>query len=343
MAQFDRDMADSVVVTESLEMELPVPNPVVLVPAVGPSFGGTLIEILGSGFLLPTPPAASGPTTPNPYDSVVVYFGGVRAERVDVVSPTVLSVRTPLVPPGTVDVLVQNVDDQTGVPIPGQSRVLVGGWTSRLVSLTELGQSDVERVVERLVLMMRAGIMDEVVTTPHVDYSEDGTVHTIALASLPSIVLVGPDMPEDREYTDLDVRRERDGDDEVIKPPAMTVDLIFLMLVGAKTLAQKIRMFALIHRFFERTKWVDIDRDPTDLTLGKVSFELELITRPGVNDKTKPNVASVGMATATVIVKGVPIEETPGYPDRLTDNAHERTGVVDDDGYVATPPEQLNP
>lgn len=349
MPQFDRTVSDSVVATESLEVSWPVPTIGQVTPATGPSIGGTLLTILGSGFRLPTPPPFYGPTTPAPYDSVEVYFEGtvrgapfsVKAERVDVVATTELWVRTPLVPPGIVAIRVTNVDDATGIPIPSETTIRAAMWTSVRVPLTEgdvvEGTCDYERVVERLIHMMRDGIVDEVVIGQDVDYAPDSDEPvTVAFAKLPAIALLGPDMPENRFYTGNDPIELRDGDEMVVKPPPLVVDLRFNLLGAAKTKKQLLRLETLMFAFFRRNKDVLILRDPNDPSLGYADFEVDLMMRePGLLDRTRAamNTASIQTFACPLVIRAVPIENVPGFVDRVTDTVHERTGTVADDGY----------
>jgi RHS repeat-associated protein len=71
------------------------PQPVVagLSPAAGGTMGGTVVTIVGTGFLGPR----------------AVTFGGIRANLVTVVSPDIITAQAPALPPGPVDVQVTNL------------------------------------------------------------------------------------------------------------------------------------------------------------------------------------------------------------------------------------------
>ena len=129
------------------------PAPSSVTPAAGPASGGTRVTISGAGF-------TSG---------AHVWFGGVLAPSVQVVSPTLLVATTPPHSPGTFDVAVGNPDDQSDLleqafrfdpapppvvesvspsfgPVEGGTRVELRGSRLRLDTTVSFGTSPSPRV-----------------------------------------------------------------------------------------------------------------------------------------------------------------------------------------------------
>jgi len=80
--------------------QLDTPPPVVaaVVPGTGPAAGGTAVQVFGTGFL----------------SGAKVYFGGVLAANITVVSGNLIACTTPAHAAGAVEAKVQNTNGQEG-------------------------------------------------------------------------------------------------------------------------------------------------------------------------------------------------------------------------------------
>lgn len=111
------------------------PTIATVLPAKGHTGGATLIEITGSGFVLPPGPGDALPA-PAPVARMRVSFGGVAADGVEVTDAGTLYCFTPVHDVGVVDVTVQELAE-----LPAEARSaagpfpLVGGETLELIVL----------------------------------------------------------------------------------------------------------------------------------------------------------------------------------------------------------------
>jgi len=106
-----------------------------VLPAAGHTGGSTLIEIKGSGFVLPPGPGAAIPAPPQA-SRMRVLFGGELAEGLEVADSGTLYCFTPTHDPGVVDVVVQELGE---LPAEAWSATgpfnFTGGETLKLVVL----------------------------------------------------------------------------------------------------------------------------------------------------------------------------------------------------------------
>src|SRR5262245_21793692 len=110
-----------------------------ITPAAGPTRGKNLIEIIGTGFRVPDLPSpTNGPAEPAP-PGVRVLFDASVSPRTLVASDTRLFVEVPTSPlenvapmfaEGSVDVVVQNIDED-GLLIPGEEVTSTDGYAYR--------------------------------------------------------------------------------------------------------------------------------------------------------------------------------------------------------------------
>lgn len=100
-------------------------------PASGPTSGGDIVRLAGTGFA----------------PKVAILFDGAPAEVLSVREEAgvfLADVRTPAHLEGTVDVLLRNLDVD-GVPVPGEETVLAGAY--RFLRPRIVTESDLTRLV----------------------------------------------------------------------------------------------------------------------------------------------------------------------------------------------------
>lgn len=170
-----------------------------LEPATGPTGGLTLVEVAGPSFRMPPAPSAMGPTSP-PRPTVDVLVGGRAATLVRVRAPDRLSFVSPPHDAGAADVVVRNLDDD-GVPVAGEEATLAGGFT--FVAPRLAVESDLTRLVRSLLRELKRQVHPNVSLTVQTDFdAETGDeLHLTELASMPGLVLVGPELTENRFYS----------------------------------------------------------------------------------------------------------------------------------------------
>lgn len=234
-------------------------------PTTGPASGGDLVRVTGSSFA----------------ERVSVSFGGAAAEvvalRVELGS-SVVDVRTPPHDAGEVDVVVTNLDAD-GSPAPGESVTAASAYRYLLPRLAV--EADLTRLVRRLLRDLKREIAENASASVSVDYDDtpgDG-LNVIALSKLPSLVLSGPTLRQNRFYS-TNVLREGvaqapAGPELVRHKPPYTVDLLFTVTAASNRTAELLNLMAAVATFLNRHRFIELDRDPSDPSRGRVSWELD--------------------------------------------------------------------
>jgi hypothetical protein len=241
-----------------------VPSADGVTPAKGPSGGGDLVSIEGRG--------VGG----RPH----VLFGGQPAEvvavrRVGAVS--IVELRTPAHEPGLVAVELLNLDPD-GQPIPGERVVLPLAYQYERPAIVR--EADLTRVIRKLLRELKRQVVANVSTSVSVDYDDtvDGQ-SIIAMAKLPSLVLTGPTLRQNRFYSanepQYDVVGTPTGLQAVRRKPPLTVDLVFGLTVASSRTAELFNLMGSVATFLNRNRWLELPRDPSAPTRGTVRWELE--------------------------------------------------------------------
>lgn len=273
-----------------------------VVPAVGPSSGGDLIRLEGDFGAHP-----------------FVVFGGRPAVVVSVRREgqrSVVELRTPIHEPGQVDVEVFNLDSD-GAPIPGEHTVSPLAY--RFERPAVVREADLTRVVRQLLRELKRQVVANVSTSVSVDYDDTGTdgPAIIAMAKLPSLVLTGPTLRQNRFYSanaaHYDVVGTPAGLQAVRRKPAMTVDLVFGVTAASSRAAELFNLMGAVATFLNRNRWLELPRDPADISKGTVRWELD------ADGDFRTQLASrddVRVFTCGLVVRGFDVDE--GLPLDLT-------------------------
>jgi hypothetical protein len=297
-----------------------VPTITTITPSSGPTAGRQLVEVVGTGFRLqPAPPAlSSGPYAGPAYPTVEVLFGTTKAERVWVASSTRLFVRTPSLDAGVLGVTVRNVNETTGTPIPGESVTAAAAFTFARPKLrpdaSSLNKSELQRVVEKMIMDLRRQVLGEVVLTVHTDYDEatgDG-LNVTAFPKLPALGVQLRRLPPNRIYAQGGTRPEvAVGSEFNVTRPPQTVDLEFRILGVSDNPMELLGLLDATRFFFQVNKWLELDRDASDASKGTVRYELDLV---GDFDlETAPNRANIGTFAGSFTIKGFDLEALAGF------------------------------
>jgi len=233
-------------------------------PAAGPSSGGDLIRLVGTGFA----------------PQVRVLFDGAAATVAarEEGGASLIDLRTPAHGPGFVAIEVQNLD-AAGVPIPGESVVLANAY--RFTRPTVAREADLTRVIRQLLRELKRQVLANVSATVSVDYDDttlDG-LNIIAMAKVPSLTLSGPTLRPNRFYSanvaHEDVVPGSDGPEVVRRKPPYTVDLVFTLTAASERTAELFNLMAAVATFLNRNRWLELLRDPGDAARGAVRWELD--------------------------------------------------------------------
>ncbi len=242
-----------------------IPTITAVTPASGPTSGGDLVRLEGTGF-------GARP---------LVRLGGRPAVVVSVqgdAALTVVELRSPAHEPGQVDVEVLNLDI-AGAPIPREVAVLAQAYRFERPAIVR--EADLTRVVRQLLRELKRQVVADVSASVSVDYDDtlvDGH-SVIAMAKLPSLVLTGPTLRQNRFYSanvaHFDVVGTPRGLEAVRRKPPLTVDLVFGVTAASSRTAELFNLMAAVATFLNRNRWLELPRDPANAARGTVRWELD--------------------------------------------------------------------
>lgn len=288
-----------------------IPTIVTVTPSSGPTAGRMLVEILGSGFRRPAPPAASGPV-PAPPPTIDVFVGGRAARDVRVLGAERLTCVVPSGDAGAADVIVQNVDPD-GAAIPGEQAIASQAFTYVRPMLTT--EADLTRLVRGLLQELKRQVLPNVVLTRHTDFEDEtaAELHLGEVAELPALVLMGPELAENRLYS-LNQRPEhRPHTDEFTQRRVpYTVDLGFTVIGVADHTIELLSLMVATVSFFDRHQLLEFDRDPDDPAAGRVGYEMDIPRDGGFRVTTQPNESNVRSFSGRILLRGFDVEGIAG-------------------------------
>ncbi len=157
--------------------------------------GNSLITIRGTNFRVPTSLPVLGPT-------MQVSFGSSAAVDVSVLASDLVVAICPARETGSVSVVVKNLDD-AGAPITGETATLSNALTYVMPKHTREYEHDLTRLVRTVLQKMKASLHAEIVRRKHTDATDQASesISILANAKLPSIVVFGPRLAENRFYS----------------------------------------------------------------------------------------------------------------------------------------------
>lgn len=284
-------------------------------PNTGRTGGQVLTVVTGTNFQLPPIPPATGKTTA-PKASIRVKFtvGAMTREspRVVIPSTTQLYVVVPPMDPGVATMTVENID-QNGVLVPGETVTVANAYTFKRPDLVEVEtDSALVRVIRTLLRDLKRQVHENVSLTIHTDYDADtgDGLSIIEDAELPSVVLVGPTLRENRIHSPNKRRQVQSTVDATLFSelrPSRVVDLVFTATVASESDTE---LFALVHEmtaYLTRNFRLRMDRDSADPTKGEVTYELVLESDFDVT--TAAGESNLRNAQARFSVRAVALDE----------------------------------
>lgn len=265
-----------------------------------------LVEIVGSGFRLPTVAE----------ESVRVFFDGLQSPKVDVATDGRIFAITPKRDVGTVDVEVANVD-ASGVLIPGESAIAASAFEFVRPEITTEHESELKALARTLIRDLKLQLVPNVSLSTHADYQSPGGVsaHITELARLPGIILIGPELEENRFYSlneepDFDVAEDVEGPTEFVTTNVpRTVDVTFAIFGFANRKQEALNLQQLVEWYFNQNKFFSLADGALRENDGN-SYEMDLVE----------DARSVGAAnndnlhgfSARMVIRGFDIDVAPG-------------------------------
>jgi hypothetical protein len=284
-----------------------------ITPSSAPTGGGLLCEILGGGFALFAQADAVGPTTP-PSPAMRVLVGSRPARDVRVLATDRL---TCLVPPGnagSADVLVENLD-ASGVAIQGEQALAPHAFTYVRHALTT--EADLTRLVRTLLQELKRQVLENVVLTVQTDFDTAGAeLHLAQIAELPALVLIGPELTEDRFFSLNQLPEVTTGPGRFAQRRVpYTVDLGFTLIGVSDHTTELLNLMAATQLFFHRNQVLELDRDPSNAGAGQVRYEMDLTPDGDLKVTSQPNESNVRSFSGRFVVRGFDLEDLAGVPD----------------------------
>ena len=142
-------------------------------------------------------------------------------------------------------------------------------------------ESDLTRAVRTVLQDLKTEILENVsisVSAEYDDSAEDG-LSIVCIAELPSLVITGPRLSENRFYSVNQIREfEQLGSPNqlvTLQGPPLTEDLQFSITGAANSATQLLNMMTAVSGFFNRNKWLVMPRDPDDPTSETVRWEMD--------------------------------------------------------------------
>jgi len=253
--------------------------------------GRTMFEITGTNFRLP-PALPAGPTNKKTQQTVQVLFGTEEAISVKVVSSTLVRAVNRAIDPGILGLTLKNLDDN-GDPIVGETATLSSAITFKRPAIRaeanaagevlRTNESELTRVVRRLLYELKRQIISNVSLTTHTDYLDPETgsaISTVNMSRLPGLILIGPDLVENRIYSLNDPPSFDEGTpdtDFAITRAPYTVDLQFEIIGMSNFMSEILNLMHAATMFFESNKYIRLQKDPDDLSKGFVEYEMDFV------------------------------------------------------------------
>ena len=264
-------------------------------PASGPASGGDLVTLQGT-------------FAPR----IVVRFGDAIATVVAVRADagiSVAQVRTPSHAEAVVDIVLSNLD-AAGNPVAGESGTLAGAYRFQRPRIVV--EADLTRLVRSLLRELKRQVIENVSLSVSIDFDDtplDG-LDVTALAKLPSLVLSGPRIKENRFYSTNTLEEEivagANGPEIRRRRPPFTVDLEFALTGASDRAVELLNMMTAVAAFLDRNRWLSMDRDPADPAKGTVRWEMDAAGELQTNLEGKDDVRAF---TWGLVIRGFDVDE----------------------------------
>jgi hypothetical protein len=317
---------------------MPIPSIISITPSSGPAAGRLLVELVGSGFRRQTalPEAVGSVAIASP--GVRVLIQGRAAQDVRVLSEDRLACVVPGGDPGPADVVVQNLD-AAGAPVPGELAIARSAFTYVRQPLAV--EADLTRLVRALLQELKRQVLDNVVLTVHTDFDADvgAELQLATIARLPALVLIGPELAEDRFFSLNQQPELATGPNHFVQRRVpYTVDLGFTVIGVSDHTTELLNLMAATQLFFHRNPYLELDRDPADPSAGRVRYEMDIARDGDLRVTSQPNASNVRSFSGRIVVRGFDLEDLAGFPGEGVVSR----GVVTGDVVVA-PAQPLAP
>lgn len=286
-------------------------------PAAGSTKGRNVAVIIGTNFRLPTIPA-TGYLGGDAQQTVKVSFQGVASPWAESATDGLIYCRVPewigthSVLPLALDVRIDNLDDNGDV-IAGENITELAAYTISRPDFT--AECYLTRIVRELLHLLKRHLMSNVAISLGRDYDPDSTDWERLRATAPSSQLFGPAMPVNRFYS---INREDveedplDADAYLRRNVPVTVDLDFEVRAWSTTPMEIQAISQAYLLLFRDVVEISILRDPSDPTLGSVSYKIEVPWSGYPSHNLEPNYSNLFHFESRLLIRGVQLDDEAG-------------------------------
>ncbi len=275
--------------------------------------GGQFVTLTGTNFRTAYPlPDINGPL-PDPLPTVRVTFNGRAARSVRVASATSLTCIAPAGDAGAATVVLTNLDED-GVAIPGEvvTSALIATYARADLSVA----ADLSRVVRTFIRLLKQQVIQNVVKTVSVDYTDDAgklEFNLTDIAELPCVAVVGPRLRRNQFYGEPSEVEQR-GVNYVRRRYLRTNDIVLRVLAFDDADARIHSLHALLVQVLENNNYFEVARDASDASKGSVFYELDAGDFDNVGG---PNNSNVRAVSGEVTLRGFTFEDVAGFTDSM--------------------------
>jgi hypothetical protein len=271
-----------------------------------------------------------------------VLFDTVPGTHVAVAASSRLFVVTPITPlsasspAGSVDVTVRNIDENGDV-IPGETVTVADGYAYEMPDLNARPECDLVRMARTLLHQFKKQVLQNTSISVHTDWSDQPSSGLTAIAEVPALVLIGPDLRENRLYGTNETRYEDNtfglGSDffEGLRPPR-TVDLLFDLVGVTDKKFSNLALQSEAERFFERNKYIQMDVHPTDPAQGSEQWEMDVEPDGEMSAIGSPNNSNIHAFRGRFGIRGFDLDDA-SMATLVTRNLEDQSP----EGSVVTP------
>jgi len=150
----------------------------------------------------------------------------------------------------------------------------------------------------------------------HTDFYAGVELHLAQIARLPGLVLVGPELMENRFFSinQLPEIQTEPGQFAQRRAP-YTVDLGFTVIGVSDHTTELLNLMAATQLFFHRNPYLELDRDPANPDAGQVRYEMDIARDGDLKVTSQPNESNVRSFSGRFVVRGFDFEDLAGVPD----------------------------
>jgi hypothetical protein len=248
--------------------------------------------------------------------SIDVWFGDRRAtieSRVPDASTgmEIVQVRTPGQIASIVDVSVLELD-ASGAVFVGSRATLPAAFRFTRVSLGV--ESDLTRLIRTLLRELKRQVLQNTSIAVSVEYPEDpdALIAKIAEAKLPSLVLSGPRLRENRDYSTNELGEEvvvgLSGPELRRLRPPLTMDLELGVTIASDRAAEMLNLQSALIRFVRANRWLVMPRDAAVPDGPIVGWELDPVgeLRPLVEGTDRTDLRAFAWG---IVIRGFDLAE----------------------------------